>query len=194
MHSRAQGLATPPLTFGHSAPVHHCRRHRAGPQAREEDAASVVHRYTMSNQSGDEWPGPRGGRGECAQVHYEQPVRGRVWPAPGRRTRRVCTGTPQATSQRTSGQAGEDDAASVHRYTTSKQSGDEWPGRGGGRGECVQVHHKQAVRGRVWAAPAPALMTIPAPMAMSAAHPMIAIPPAGPYAPPHCQLHLTVCS
>ena len=30
----------------------------------------------------------------------------------------------------------------VHQYTVSKQSGNEWPGQGGGGGECVQNEHQ----------------------------------------------------
>ena len=34
----------------------------------------------------------------------------------------------------------------MYECTMSEQSGSEWPGRGGGGGECAQVHYEQTVR------------------------------------------------
>jgi len=79
------------------------------PQDSDEDeeapAAGPCNRlYTMSKQSGNEWPGQGAGGGECVRVHRytmsEQP--GNEWPGQG---------------------AGGGECVRVHRYTMSEQSG-----------------------------------------------------------------------
>ena len=57
-----------------------------------------VHRYNMSKPAGHEWPGQGGGSGECVQVH-------------------LLVHHEQTASQVTSGQAREENVASVYRYT-----------------------------------------------------------------------------
>ena len=48
---------------------------RPGRRMRSVCPVLRVHRYTMSQQSGDEWAGWGGGCGECVWVHYDQTVR-----------------------------------------------------------------------------------------------------------------------
>ena len=100
---------------------------------------------TVSTQSGDEWAGRGGGCGECARAHYTV-----------------------STQSGMSGQAREEEAASVHGYTgtlhrehipgtsghareegprvhgclMSKPLGCEWRGQGGGRGELRGISVK----------------------------------------------------
>ena len=78
-------------------------------------------RVHMSKQSQSEWPGKGGGCGECVRVHYEHTVRQRV-ARQRRRIWRACTGTLLAHIQATSGQAGEEDAASVYGYTKTQRT------------------------------------------------------------------------
>ena len=121
-------------------PVHYEQTYR------EEDTASV-HWYTgniMSKESGNEWPGQvqGGGYGECVRVHWytmsnQVKVQVKVLPAAGSRGRSSRTGTPvhywQTVKERVSDRPrlslalGVALHVQVHRYTMSKQSGNECP-------------------------------------------------------------------
>jgi hypothetical protein len=76
-------------------------------------------------------------------VHHEQIVRKRV-SGPGKRMRRVCTDTPHHEHIVRNRVAGLGQRTRRVRAGTMvhfrKRSGSKWPGQGGRCGECVRVH------------------------------------------------------
>ena len=126
--------------------VHYEQTVRTPCPAREEDAASAYgYTGTLRVHTQDTVSGQGGGRGECVRAHWNNTSKQsghRV--RPGRRTRRVPTGTlvHYEYTLRTPCQAREEDAASAYGYTGTLRanSQDTVSGQGGGRGECLRVH------------------------------------------------------